>query len=64
MNIGFYSRVSVAVLSALFSSCRLKDDQSHLLIYPLTFDFTESEHGWTDGFATIRLVVMILLYSN
>lgn len=51
MNTGFYSRVSVAVLSALFLSCGLQDDQSHLLILPLTFDFTESEYGWTHGFA-------------
>jgi hypothetical protein len=51
MNIGFNSRVSVAVLSALFSSCGLSDDQPHLLIFPLHFDFAKGEHGWVAGFA-------------
>lgn len=52
MNMNLCRKVILGSILALLVSCDLKeDDQAPLLLFPANFDFSESDHGWSHGFA-------------
>jgi hypothetical protein len=52
MNMNLCRKAILGGILALLASCDLReDDQAPLLIFPANFDFTESDQGWSHGFA-------------
>jgi hypothetical protein len=39
----------------LLSACSLGDDAQGLYVFPITFDFNESQNGWSGGFADCKI---------
>lgn len=51
-NMKLCRKVILGGVLVLLASCNSnEDDQAPLLIFPANFDFTESDHGWSHGFA-------------